>query len=69
MLSPPALGSSRRFAGGPGDVPGGRRSSQEALWGRLSSQEARQAVSGRGSYEDPGGRRSSAENTGVPATP
>ncbi len=40
MLSPPALGSSRRMIGANGEAPGGRRSSQEALWGGLSSQEA-----------------------------
>lgn len=41
MLSPPALGSSRRLAGAPrGEGPAPRRSSQEALWGRLGSHEA-----------------------------
>ena len=81
MLSPPALGSSRR-QGSPNDPSGGRRSSQEGLWGRLSSQEAlggisRQSLFGGlsalassrhlGSPEGNGGkqRRSSAENAGT----
>ncbi len=81
MLSPPALGSSRR-QGSPNDPSGGRRSSQEGLWGRLSSQEAigglsRQSLFGGlsalassrhlGSPEGNGGksRRSSAENAGI----
>ncbi|DBB15358.1 TPA: hypothetical protein ACH3X3_003603 [Trebouxia sp. C0006] len=81
MLSPPALGSSRR-QGSANDPSGGRRSSQEGLWGRLSSQEAigglsRQSLFGGlsalassrhlGSPEGNGGkpRRSSAENAGI----
>ena len=80
MLSPPALGSSRRVGGANGDAPGSRRSSQEALWGRLSSQEAvgsnsRQSVLGRlttlaGSRRNlgPPERRSSTDNLGLPST-
>lgn len=81
MLSPPALGSSRRQASA-NDPSGGRRSSQEGLWGRLSSQEAiggisRQSLFGGlsalassrhlGSPEGNGGksRRNSAENAGT----
>jgi len=81
MLSPPALGSSRR-QGSPNDPSGGRRSSQEGLWGRLSSQEAigglsRQSLFGGlsalassrhlGSPEGNGGRatRTSTENAGM----
>ncbi len=81
MLSPPALGSSRR-QGSANDPSGGRRSSQEGLWGRLSSQEAigglsRQSLFGGlsalassrhlGSPEGNGGRsrRTSIENVGM----
>jgi hypothetical protein len=81
MLSPPALGSSRR-QGGASNPPGSRRSSQEALWGQLSSQEAiggisRQSLFGGlsalvssrhlGSPEGNGGRSrsNSAENAGT----
>ncbi|DBA98838.1 TPA: mitochondrial thiamine pyrophosphate transporter [Trebouxia sp. C0004] len=79
MLSPPALGSSR-CQGNANDPSDGRRSSQEGLWGRLSSQEAiggisRQSLFGGlsalasslGSPEGNGrrSRRNSTENAGT----
>lgn len=82
MLSPPALGSSRRVNGANGEAPGSRRSSQEALWGRLSSPEptprkkmgfgglsALGSSRHLGSPEGFGGRRTSVENIGAGRAP
>ena len=69
--TPPALGSSRHSGGGNPEAPGSRRGSQEALWGRLSSQEAlgsasRQGILGR-LTNLPGSRRTSTESPGLPS--